>query len=58
MKEDALNKYQENCYLLGKIFSLGDEEEDSASSDSDMEEQEDDETKELQMQLLALQQDF
>ena len=39
MKEDALNKYQENGYLLGKIFSVGNEESlDSSDSYSSSEE--------------------
>lgn len=33
VKEDALNKYQENAYLIGKVFSveaqMEDEEEQS-----------------------------
>ena len=44
VKEDALNKYQENAYLLGKIFCVGDVEQtdsevdDEGSSDSNIDE--------------------
>ena len=57
LKEDALSKYQENCYLLGKLFSMGDQESSSESSDS-QQEMEDDDTKALNEQLVCLQQEF
>ena len=54
LKEDALNKYQENCFLIGKIFSMG-QESSSDSSDSEDMGMEDDDTKVLNEQLASLQ---
>ena len=40
LKDDALNRYQENCYLMGKIFSITDpqakkQDDEESSDDSD-----------------------
>ena len=54
LKEDALNKYQENCYLLGKIFAAGEDLSESSGS----EELSDEETRELTVQIEAMRRDF
>ena len=64
-----MNKYQENCYLIGQIFNVGDDEHqkkvmemisesDSNEDDSEMIQEDDPELTMLHEQLNLLKQDF
>ena len=66
-----MNKYQENCYLIGQIFQVGDDEHqkkvmdlisesdsNDEDNDADMIQEEDPELTMLNEQLTLLKQDF